>query len=313
MMRFVFLPLLFLFSLLLAVHGQVSNNDTQFFNITPVSLDAVGKHREPSLVIDPNQRSLADGTVNTNIFTVFIYNGSQIYVYSSFANENENKLYPQRWIFYYVPVMAPIQTSTNDVWVWSMKNEIRVKLMLGDREVEHMARDAVSKKYDMKIAEYSKYWDIVPLMIDSLTAYVVTGSNSPVVGVKPYRSIHPNSLVMIFRFSCSTDDNAQTVAKMIGSGEYEIEVAFYFAGFKHTSSSSVSITAEQLKSVSSKTTADGGNTNAKYIHRNQASKFIGEYVTNVKKMIYSDSSNANTQSLATGLEDQFISLFQQGK
>ena len=209
--------------------------------------------------------------------------------------------------------MAPMQTSNNDIWTWSMKNEVRVKLMLGNTEVEHLAREAIAKKFDMTTAEYSKYWDIAPLMIDSFTAYVVTGSNSPVAGVQPYHSVHPNSLVMILRFPCSTDDNAQNVAKMISSGEYEIEIAFYFDGFKHTSTSLVSITAEQLKSVSSKTTADGGNTDAKYIHRNQASKFVGQYVTNVKKMIYSESSDVDTQSLVKGLEDQFIGLLQQGK
>ncbi|CAF4321267.1 unnamed protein product [Rotaria sp. Silwood2] len=175
-----------------------------------------------------------------------------------------------------------------------------------------MAREAIAKKFDMNIAEYSKYWDIAPLMIASLTGYIVTGSNSPVAGVQPYHSVHPNSLVMILRFSCSTDENAQNVAKMISSGEYEIEIAFYFDGFKHTSTSFVSITAEQLKSISSKTTADGGNTDAKYIHRNQASKFVGQYITNVKKMIYSENSDVDTQSLAKGLEDQFISLLQQG-
>jgi hypothetical protein len=295
------------------VRGLAIINDTQPFNTTTSLLSVVEEHQKPSAFVVRNQRSLSDRTVNTNVFTIFNYNGSQIYVYSTFTNENENKFNQHRWIFYYIPLMAPMQTSKNDAWVWPVEKEVRVKLMLGDREVEHMARDAVSKKFDMETAEYSKYWDIAPLMIDSLTAYVVTGSNSPVPGVQPYQSVHPNSLVMIFRFPCSTDDNARTVAKMISSGEYEIEIAFYFDGFKRTSTSSVSITAEQLKSVSSKTTADGGNTDAKYIHRNQASKFVGKYITNVKKMIYSESSDVDTHSLANGLEDQFIALLQQGK
>ena len=184
--------------------------------------------------------------------------------------------------------------------------------MLGDKEVEHMAREAISKKFDMKTAEFAKYWDVAPLMIDSLTAYVVTGSNLPVTGVQPYHSVHPNSLVLIFRFPCSTNENAQTVARMITSSEYEIEIASFFDGFKRTSSSPVSIIAEQLKIVTNKTTADGGNTDAKYIHRNQASKFVGQYITNVKKIIYSENSEVNTQSLTSGLEDQFIALLQQG-
>jgi hypothetical protein len=218
---------------LLTVHIQAISNDTRSIDTSKYLRDITNEYPELSSFGVPHQRSLADGIVNNNIFTLFNYNGSQVYVYSSFANENENKVNPYRWAFYYVPVMAPMQTSTNNVWVWSMKNEVRVKLMLGDKEVEHLAREAILKRFDMKTAEYSKYWDIAPLMIDTLTAYVVTGSNSPVPGVQPHNSIHPNSLIMIFRFPCSTNQNAQEVATLINSGEYEIEISFYFDGFKH--------------------------------------------------------------------------------
>ncbi|CAF3213615.1 unnamed protein product [Rotaria sp. Silwood2] len=245
------------------VHSLTIAQDTRSFNGTNLLLNIAEEHQEPLSFCTPYLRSLADGTVNTNIFTLFNYNGGQVYVYSSFANENENNGNPQRWIFYYVSIMAPMQTSKTNVSVWSMKNEVRVKLMLGDRELEHIACKAISKKFDIKIAEYSKYWDIAPLMIDSLTAYMVTGSNSPVAGVQPYHSVHPNSLVMIFRLPCSTEDNVRQVAQMINSGEYEIEIAFYFDGFKHTPTSLLSITAEQLNSVSSKTTVDGGMENAR--------------------------------------------------
>ncbi|CAF4190993.1 unnamed protein product, partial [Rotaria magnacalcarata] len=52
--------------------------------------------------------------------------------------------------------------------------------------IEEVARKAIEKKYDLKLAEYSKYWDIAPLMIDSLTAYIVEGSSSPIPGIEPY-------------------------------------------------------------------------------------------------------------------------------
>ncbi|CAF2021266.1 unnamed protein product, partial [Rotaria magnacalcarata] len=186
-----------------------------------------------------------------------------------------------------------------------------ITMLLGDDAVENMAREAISRKYNTKIGEYAKYWDIAPLMIDSLTAYIVQGTNSPIAGVEPYRAIHPNSLIMIFRFKCSTEGNARQIAEMIGSGEYEIEIAFYFAGFRQTSTSFVSITGDQLKAAASKTTADGENPNAQYIHRDQASKFIGKYTMNIKKLVYSESPEANTQALSDGLEVQFLSLLQQ--
>ncbi|CAF5073717.1 unnamed protein product [Rotaria sp. Silwood1] len=120
------------------------------------------------------------------------------------------------------------------------------------------------------------------------------------------------SLIMIFRFKCSTEENARQIAEMIESGEYEIEIAFYFAGFRQTSTSFVSITGDQLKAAASKTTADGENPNAQYIHRDRASKFIGKYTMNIKKLVYSESPEANTQALSDGLEAQFLSLLQQG-
>ncbi|CAF3495903.1 unnamed protein product [Rotaria sp. Silwood1] len=207
--------------------------------------------------------------------------------------------------------MAPQRSSPTDPWVWSTKNEVRIKLLLGDDAVDEMAREAIRKKYDMKTAEYAKYWDVAPLMIDSLTAYIVQGSKSPIAGVEPFHAIHPNSLLMIFRFKCSTEENARQIAEMIESGEYEIEIAFYFAGFRQTSTSFVSITGDQLKAAASKTTADGENPNAQYIHRDQASKFIGKYTMNIRKLVYSESPEANTQALSDGLEAQFLSLLQQ--
>jgi hypothetical protein len=233
-------------------------------------------------------------------------------VYDSVSNKAENSATPEKWIFYYVPVMAPLRSSSTDSWVWPTKNEVRVKLLLGDDTVEEMARRAISKKYNMQIGEYAKYWDIAPLMIDSLTAYIVQGSGSPIAGVEPFLAVHPNSLVMIFRFKCSTEENARQIAEMIEDGEYEIEIAFYFAGFRQATTSFVSITGDQLKAAASKTTADGENTNAQYIHRDQASKFIGKYTMNIQKLVYSEDPGANAQALSDGLEVQFLSLLQQG-
>lgn len=63
----------------------------------------------------------------------------------------------------------------------------------------------------------------------------------------------------------------------------------------------------------SKTTADGNNTNAQYIHRLQATSFVGKYLTNVKKMIYMENDDTNASALTGNLQDQYISLMQQGE
>ncbi|CAF2895876.1 unnamed protein product [Rotaria sp. Silwood2] len=143
-------------------------------------------------------------------------------------------------------------------------------------------------------------------------AYIVQGSSSPVAGVEPHRAIHPNSLYLTFRFHCTTEERARQVAERLFNGDYEIEIAFYFGGIREGHVNFVSITGDQLKSVLSKTTADGGNTNATYIHRNQASKYVGRYVVNVNKMMYIENPNANLSQMTDGLDEQFAGLLQQG-
>jgi hypothetical protein len=259
--------------------------------------------------------SFGTAVINTQELTIFDYHDSQIYIYSALLNENENGATPQKWRFYYVPIMAPITDNTlgNDAWIWTVNSEVRLKLMLGNQEVEELARNAIIKKFPSEISQYSQFWTVTPLIIDSLMAYIVTGTTSPVQGVTPYRAVNPNSLTMTFRFESSSSSNAQLIMSKIKNGDYSIEIAFYFAGFKQVTTNLVSITADQLKNVLSKTVADGGNTNAQYIHRNQAAKFVGKYVTNVKKMIYIENANTNLTSLNNGLEDQFVSLLEQGK
>ncbi|CAF1032595.1 unnamed protein product [Rotaria sordida] len=255
--------------------------------------------------------SLGTAVVNTQILTILNYDGAQIYIYSSLSNENENAAKPQKWIFYYVPIMIPAADKNDTTWIWTVKNELRMTLTLGNNDVNELARKAIIKKYDSTIAQYAKSWDVAPLMIDSLMAFIVNIGSSPVEGIHPFRTVHPNSLSITFRFACSNEEKANMIMHKILDGDYEIEIAFYFAGFKQVSTNFVTITGDQLKDVLSKTTADGGNTNASYIHRNQASKFISNYVANVKMMIYTENANVNTSELITNLQNQFISLSQQ--
>jgi hypothetical protein len=261
-----------------------------------------------------SEPSLGTVVINTQVLTIFNYQGSQIYVYSALSNEEENLLKPQKWIFYFVPIMLPaITNDPTDKWAFTVRSEVRVNLMLSNEDVEELARRAIIKKYDLTISQYSKFWDVAPLMIDSLMGYVVRGTNVPVEGVHPYKAVHPNQLIMQFRFYCSSEEHAKEILDKIIDDAYEIEVAFHFAGFKQVITNLISVTSDHLKNVLSKTVADGGNKNPQYIHRSQGSTFVSKYVTNVKKMIYMENSNTNISSLSEGLEDQFISLLQQGR
>jgi hypothetical protein len=257
--------------------------------------------------------SLGDAVVNVQHFTQFIYEGNQVYVYSAKLND-EYGHQPLKWSFYYVPVLQPFKSSNTTEWVWANKKEVRMKLTLGNDQVEDAARRAIARRFDTDVASnYSRFWIVAPLMIDSMTAFIVKVSGDPAEGVAPFRLVHPNALAITFRYECSNGNTTHDIVEKLIDGDYEVEVNFYFAGFKHVSSNIVSITGEHLKSVLSKTTADGGNSNAKYIHRSQANKFIGIYATNVKKLIYTEKPGIDLSVLTSGLDEQFQALFQQGE
>jgi hypothetical protein len=49
-----------------------------------------------------------------------------------------------------------------------------------------------------------------PLMIDSLTAFIVSSGSTPVSGVAPYSIMHPNSYDLELHFACSSKETAES-------------------------------------------------------------------------------------------------------
>ena len=250
---------------------------------------------------DRPDSSYGTGIVNTQIHTIVDYHGQQIYIYKSLSND------PKILIYYYIPIMVPKKKPDTN-WIWtSGEGELRLNVMFGNDDIDDMARKKVVKTGE------TRTFDVAPLIIDSFSAFVVGGNNMPVPGVQPFRRTHPSDRTMTIRFECSSEVIAKEVMSRVIDGDYDVEFAFFFAGLNKVSTSIVSITSESIKIVLSKTTADGGNTKATYIHRGQANKFVSSYLANVRKMIYKEDPKSNTSSLTAGLEDQFISLMQQGQ
>lgn len=196
----------------------------------------------------------------------------------------------------------------NSSWIWtSGRGEVRLNIMFGNNEIDDMIRQKV-----IKIGE-NRTFEVISLIIDSFSAFVVSENNKPVPGIHPFRRMHPNEKTMTIRFKCSSEAIAQEVMSRIIDGDYDVEFAFFFAGFNKVSTNMMSITSDSLKSVLLKTIADGGNTNAIYIHRDQANRFVSSYLRNIRKMIYKEDPKSNISILTVGLEERFISLMQQGQ
>ena len=125
---------------------------------------------EQQLSSRDDKESAGEVVFNTHHFTQFLYGDDQVYIYSPQKNA-DNILEPQKWAFYYIPVLQPVKVQSDSHWVWVHKNEVRVRLALGTTDVEKAARKAISDQYDNEtVNQYSKQWVIAPLMMDSLSA-----------------------------------------------------------------------------------------------------------------------------------------------
>ena len=299
-------------------HAQPRQNHVNGLNFSRPS--SVNRLPDPKVAIITDLLSAASGeketignvVFNVHHFTQFVFDGNQVYVYSPKKND-ENIQQPQKWTFFYVPILQPIQAAQLLPWVTVVGLEVRVRLALGTPAVEQAARRAIANQFNRAIADkYSQSWVIAPLMLDSLSAYVVTVGSTPVPGVVPFSIDNPNANTITLRFICLTKEAALVIAAGLLTGILDIEVSLHFSGMHRVKTNMITITATNLQSILSKTIADGGGTNATYIHRDQASSFIAKYITNVKKLIYIEEPNVNLSLLTYGLEEQLIGLFQLG-
>ncbi|UJR14266.1 hypothetical protein I4U23_001257 [Adineta vaga] len=257
------------------------------------------------------KENIGNVVFNVHHFTQFLFDGHYIYVYSPKKNE-ENIHEPRKWTFFYVPILQPVQSSLLSPWVSLNKLEVRIRLALGTSKVQEAARQAIINQFDDEtVQKYSRSWVIAPLMLDSLSAYIVTAGSIPVPGVTPFRIDNPNSDTIILRFASLTKEVSLVIAAGLLIGDFDIEVSLYFSGMHRVRTNMMTITATQIQSVLSKTIADGGVTNVTYIHREQATNFIAKYLTNVKKLIYIEDFNANTSLMTYGLQEQLGSIFQE--
>lgn len=256
------------------------------------------------------EHSLAQGSVNVQVFTEFEYDNKRIFVYAAKSNQGP----PSRlWKFYYVPVLQPLQPA-NSEWVSIYQNRIRVDLIFGNNDIHKAARDAVTRKFDADVVKNcSDSWDIVPLIIDSFIARIVVDTQIPLQTVYPMTLMHPNELVVSLQFRPKQGSDIDEIKNKLIHGEYKIEIAFFFDGFYTVDTNMVSIYSNRLNSVLSSTKGKGDRKlDVQYIQRNQESKFVNEYLTSMEKVVYSENPQFNTLESTGSLTQQFTELFRQG-
>jgi hypothetical protein len=170
-----------------------------------------------------NPRGLTQGGINYQIYRTIEYERQYIHIYKSMSGDDTD---PTSWSFYYVPAMLP-DFSIGNQWIWIVNNETRIHLLFGNDDITERVRDEISKRAG---TQGKDKWSIKPIIIDSFTAYIVSGTNNIVAGVRPFHVVNPSSVSMFFKFQCSTKAGATDVMKKIVNGDYQIEIMFNFAG-----------------------------------------------------------------------------------
>ena len=254
--------------------------------------------------------SLARGSVNVQILTEFEYDNKRIFVYAARSNTDDN---PRTWQFFYVPVLQPVQPS-NSEWVRTEDNKVCFDLITGDDDIRTVAKTAIMRKFKEELTtNFSESWDITPLMIDSLVAYIVRATHTPVHGVLNFQLIHPNHLIIPFCFQSINATRAVQVKDALLKGGYKVEIAFYFDGFYTVDTNMFSITGGHLKEVLNSVSGDGTAQNVSYIHRSQGSKFIAHYLSRIQQVAYRETDAGNKTDSMSDIQQQFMNLFEQSK
>jgi hypothetical protein len=137
--------------------------------------------------------------------------------------------------------------------------------------------------------------------------------------------IHANSMIANKKEEKSSLANPVVSTKILTSVKYRNTLVYVYGSVSNEAESKATpakcgftqVSTRNLASISgdqhvlSKTVADGGNMNSKYIHRGQRDSFVSAYAANVRSVIYLESANAYS-NLTAGLQDQFASLFDKG-
>lgn len=244
---------------------------------------------------------LSDKTVNTNVYDAVKYNERIVYVYASMTNDAENRQTPSKWIFFYVPLMWPIEyesTSPAKKWIELAKyNRIKIHLTQGDEKLEQIIRETLASKVNESIASHASKWTILPLMIDSLTAYIVKGKYH-VAAIEHCDIVNPSSYTIKLVFRYAPEEEGEDIIEKVLERDYEIELAIRFSGFAKGVKNVVSYSYESFQKALSEKFADGP-ASPKYILRSQKNLFAQEITTKTQEMIYSEDQNrlANLESL----------------
>jgi hypothetical protein len=60
-----------------------------------------------------------------------------------------------------------------DYWILMVNSDNRLKVILGNEEIQDLTIKISVKKSEGNTAEYSKFWTVTPSMIDSLETFIV--------------------------------------------------------------------------------------------------------------------------------------------
>ena len=198
---------------------------------------------------------------------ILFYGQRNVTIYASASNPSRD---PKAWVFWYDPLF--IFDSSKDIHQFN--DYVRFRFSFAAPDFDQLARTAILSKMHPDVAQFSLFWAIEPLPIDTLNVYVVNQKALPIPAIYPCtRSKISGIATHECQFQSSSMLTADWMTQNILCGKLKFQLEYYIQSTtRPISIPSSLVTVFNLQGLRTSFARDG-----KYIHPSQGKQLLGKY------------------------------------
>lgn len=201
--------------------------------------------------------------------TIVLYAQRNLTIYASARNPSRD---PKQWLFWYDPLV--VFDSAKDIIQYN--EQVRFQFSIASAEFEDIARKTIMSLMHPDVQQFSLFWIIDPLPIDTLTIYVVDQLFLPIPAIEPCTKerLHDDA-----RYECQFQTSSMIIANamkehiLCGKIQFQLE---YYIRPRYVPSRIAS--RSKLMNLRSKFQTN------KYIHQRQEDQLIEDYFLAVQSI-----------------------------
>jgi len=198
-----------------------------------------------------------------------LYAQRNISIYVSASNPSRE---PKEWKFWYDPLI--VFDASKDIFQYN--EQVRFSFSISSNEFEQIARKTIITNMNPDVEQFSMFWIIEPLPIDTLTIYIVDSLLHPIQAIEPCSKTKLHGLS---KFECQFQTSSMTIAnsmkEKILCGKHHLQF-YYYIKPKYVPPRLA--TRYNLMNLRSKFLTK------KYLHQRQEEQFLKEYFLEIQSI-----------------------------